>query len=209
MSAHDHDWRLFRSSSLPRRALTLIELLVVLFIISVLLGLLFPAVQSARAKMRATACQNNVRQVGIALQRYIATLKRFPEREKWTTDILRWIEEWPLHDLVAGGIQEGAVLPRPPLFRCPAQDDPYSRVPNVYTCHYVLTVDRPKQPVKGERFSWDLHDREKLDDNGQYRPWYFGPEITFAEQRQMFATKEGPHALGAFYTHTGNVRGLE
>jgi hypothetical protein len=183
--------------------------LIVLFIISVMLGLLIPAVQSTRAKMRATACQNNVRQVGLALQKYIWTLNRFPDREKWTTDILRWMEEWPLHDEVAGGIRVGAVLSRPPLFRCPAQADPHSIVPNVYTCHYVLTVDRPKHRVKGERIPWDLHDRERLEDNVQHQPWYLAPEITFGEQKQLFATKEGPHSAGEFYTHTGKVHGLE
>jgi prepilin-type N-terminal cleavage/methylation domain-containing protein len=182
--------------------LSLIELLVVLFIISVMLGLLFPAVQATRAKMRAKVCQNNVRQVGIALQSCIYTLKRFPDRNKWTVDILMWMEEWPLADAVAGGIPENAVFPRPPLYRCPAQDDPHSRVPNVYVCHYVLAVDRPNR-------RWDLHDRERLSEDTPYDPWYVGPEITFAERATLFKTKDGPHTAGEFYTHTGAVHGLD
>jgi len=185
--------------------LSLIELLVVLFIISILLGLLLPAVQSARAKAQTTACQNNVRQVGFALQSYINTSNRFPKPDEWTRCPLKWMEEWPLADEVAGGVAENAVLPRPPLYRCPAQAEVLSTVTNVDVCHYVLVVDRPKHGVKGDRLLWDLHDREKLDENQQYPPWYLGPEITFAQQRELLATKLGPHPAGAFYNHKGAV----
>ena len=65
-------------SEIHSAGMTLVELLLVLGIISILMGLLLPAVQSGREAVRSVQCKNKIRQLALGLSLHEAALNRLP-----------------------------------------------------------------------------------------------------------------------------------
>ena len=88
-----------------RRAFTIVELLTVVAIVSVLAGLLLPAVQMARESARRTQCANNLRNIGQAIHSFIDANQSMPlgaerlngKEHAWSTRILPHIEQNALY----------------------------------------------------------------------------------------------------------------
>lgn len=186
-------------SSPRRRAASLIELLVVLFIMGLMMGLLFPAIQNARARVNVTVCQNNVYQLRHALIQFIQAKRTFPRPQAWSVDLLPWIEQRPLAEAFKYNKIPNPAFARPKLFHCPMQEDFDSRVATVGPSHYMLVVDRNQLVYDDDAFvGWEIMDRPLLDDANEEQPWYIGPEALPWERDRMVAELPGPHQGGAY-----------
>ena len=94
--------------SFQRCGFTIVELLVVIAVIGIIMSLLLPAVQNARAAARRTDCKNKLRQIGLALHQFEGTYQQLPEAKvnwqvkrnrmemSWLVAILPHLEQAPL-----------------------------------------------------------------------------------------------------------------
>lgn len=119
---------------------TLVELLVVIAVIGILVALLLPAVQQAREAARRMACENNLKQIGLALHQYHDQLRVLPfgwntHGTAWSALILPQLEQSGLYDTLvfaesgngnwgSGPSNERAAGTLIPVYRCPSMPQP-------------------------------------------------------------------------------------
>lgn len=121
-----------------KRGGTLVELLVTIGVVSILMGLLMPAVQQARESARRTACLNNLRQLGLANQGFLSarqffcgpSVDAFPGTPGYTRDVglyvdlLPYLEQSVIHSqfdrngYVHAGANRDALQQRLPVLSC-------------------------------------------------------------------------------------------
>ena len=118
-----------------RSGFTLVELLVVIAIIGVLVALLLPAVQAAREAARRSSCNNNLKQLAIAIHNYHDTYNMFPYGGAGTSGhgqhsrLLPYIEQKNVYDLINYSVSVNNALNDVPrntkiaTFLCPSDPD--------------------------------------------------------------------------------------
>jgi len=157
-----------------RNAFTLVELLVVIAIIGVLVALLLPAVQAAREAARRSSCNNNQKQLALAIHNYHDTYLTMPPgyiennlatntlSHAWGTHILPHIEENNLYENMSEDMgvavssptidEGGAVLD---AFACPSSTLPDTDSDGYGRSNYVGNSGNHSNGGDGQGVFWD------------------------------------------------------
>lgn len=170
------------------RGVTLVELLVSIAIIGTLVGLLLPAVQSARESSRRTSCTNNIKQLALACHEYEASLRVFPPGTTfskpdgdpsgvanfgWGAMILEHLQQKPivrqlglpsaqLHDVLKSSVVDIARAELP-MFRCPSDTGPSLNYERPFGPKYNDLVAAKSNYMGNHGTRFVTRDQKKLD----------------------------------------------
>ncbi len=131
---------------------TLVELLIVIAVIAILLAMLMPALNKARAMARSTACINNLKQIGLGIICYIGDNDDRICDTQWANV---YINNWPLRIARYTGYTGRDGLDKkfwkPPLYFCPESKPTGTNLPNAslsYGWNYYTCRDMKLQQYK-------------------------------------------------------------
>ena len=206
---------MLRRTTSARAGFTLIELLVVIAIIALLIGLLLPAVQKVREAANRMSCQNNLKQIGIALNAYNTGNKNFPTGGTGQgmgfschTFLLPYIEQDNLYATInfaatpadpTNAIPFGTPVP---TFLCPSDPVGMSSVPagyggNNYRYNFGTTISYNFVPGSGNRLNAALPPPQRRFQRWRRHLQGFGLPRRFEQHGRVQRTHQG----GFFPSH--------
>src|SRR4051812_12991519 len=161
-----------------RRGFTLIELLVVIAIIAILIALLVPAVQKVREAAARTQCQNNVKQIALAIHGYhdankilpSGVLKNNANYLSFTVHILPYLEQedlfkqFDMKQAYSGATNLPLGLIKVPVYQCPVAQELHTQYGSgewaggtqiTWTVHYYgVAGPLGTNPANGKAYSF-------------------------------------------------------
>jgi prepilin-type N-terminal cleavage/methylation domain-containing protein/prepilin-type processing-associated H-X9-DG protein len=168
------------------RGFTIIELLVVIFIIGTLLAVLLPAVQAAREAARRVACQNNLKQIGLALHNYLISNEAFPSSFciKPGTVLTGNNGSWSIHGRILPYLEQGGA---------------YSRVRLDQSWDSQLNSQVPTMRIPIYLCPDEIHDQVRVNTYGNVYPQNYG--FNFGSWL-VYDPVSGKRGDGAFFVNS-------
>ncbi len=200
-----------------RYAFTLVELLVVIAVIGVLIGMLLPSVQMVREAARRSACANNLRQLGLAIQNHHSSYDALPASMILPNGTLLTTNNgaWSIHGRLLPFLDQGIAQDRVDLtvawdaqltsgvptlrvavFQCPSEAHDQVRTKNgqpfVYPQNYGFNMG-----------TWLVHD--PLNSRKGDGPFYVNSELTMSKIKDGTSSTLCAAEVKAFTSYIRNT----